>query len=93
MMVLALEKALPQKTIHYQQWSECYCSAVASVNCGRQKCCGFLTNEGIANESRARAELDIFPQVTAQRVRLNPLSTPAEAHIREFQLFNGAGEP
>lgn len=32
-------------------------------------------------------KVDIFPAVTAQRVRLNLLSTTAEAHIREFQLF------
>ncbi len=32
-------------------------------------------------------KIDIFPAVTAQRVRLNLLSTTAEAHIREFQLF------
>lgn len=32
-------------------------------------------------------KIDIFPPVTAQRVRLNLLSTTAEAHIREFQLF------
>lgn len=34
-------------------------------------------------------KIDIFPPVTAQRVRLNLLSTSSEAHIREFQLFNG----
>jgi alpha-L-fucosidase len=33
-------------------------------------------------------KIDIFPPVTAQRVRLNMLSTSSEAHIREFQLFN-----
>lgn len=33
-------------------------------------------------------KIDIFSPVTAQRVRLNLLSTSAEAHIREFQLFN-----
>jgi alpha-L-fucosidase len=38
-------------------------------------------------------KIDIFPPVTAQRVRLNLLSTSAEAHIREFQLFHGAGQP
>jgi alpha-L-fucosidase len=38
-------------------------------------------------------KIDIFPAVAAQRVRLNLLSTSAEAHIREFQLFNGAGQP
>ena len=35
-------------------------------------------------------KIDIFPAVVAQRVRLNLLSTSAEAQIREFQLFNGA---
>jgi alpha-L-fucosidase len=33
-------------------------------------------------------KIDIFPPVTAQRVRLNLLSTSSEAHIREFQLFS-----
>lgn len=33
-------------------------------------------------------KIDIFPPVTAQRVRLNLLSTVGEAHIREFQLFS-----
>ena len=33
-------------------------------------------------------KIDIFPSVTAQRVRLNLLSTSSEAHIREFQLFS-----
>jgi alpha-L-fucosidase len=34
-------------------------------------------------------KIDIFSPVTAQRVRLDLLSTSSEAHIREFQLFNG----
>ena len=33
-------------------------------------------------------KIDVFPPVTAQRVRLNLLSTTGEAHIREFQLFS-----
>lgn len=32
--------------------------------------------------------VDHFPPVTATRVRLNILSSSAEAHIREFQIFN-----
>ena len=32
--------------------------------------------------------IDHFPAVTATRVRLNILSSSAEAHIREFQIFN-----
>jgi len=32
--------------------------------------------------------MNSFPTVTASRVRLNILSSSAEAHIREFQLFN-----
>jgi alpha-L-fucosidase len=35
-------------------------------------------------------KIDIFSPVRAERVRLNLLSTSAEAHIREFQLFNGS---
>ncbi|HVJ08668.1 MAG TPA: alpha-L-fucosidase [Acidisarcina sp.] len=35
-------------------------------------------------------KIDIFPPVTVQRVRLNLLSTTAEASIREFQLFDGS---
>jgi alpha-L-fucosidase len=33
-------------------------------------------------------KIDVFSSVTASRVRLNILSSSAEAHIREFQLFN-----
>lgn len=35
-------------------------------------------------------KIDIFAPVTAKHVRLNLISTSSEAHIREFQLFNGA---
>lgn len=31
---------------------------------------------------------DAFPRVTAQRVRLDILSSTSEAHVREFQLFD-----
>jgi alpha-L-fucosidase len=37
-------------------------------------------------------KIDIFAPVTAQRVRLNLLSTSSEAHIREFQLFSDSPE-
>jgi len=33
-------------------------------------------------------KIDIFPAITAQRVRLNLLSTVGSAAIREFQLYN-----
>lgn len=41
-------------------------------------------------EGRAigHARIDIFPAVTASRLRLNILSSSAEAHIREFQVFS-----
>lgn len=32
-------------------------------------------------------KIDSFPSVTASRIRLNILSSSAEAHIREFQVF------
>ncbi|HYW67875.1 MAG TPA: alpha-L-fucosidase, partial [Candidatus Dormibacteraeota bacterium] len=32
--------------------------------------------------------IDHFAPVTASRVRLNILASSAEAHIREFQIFN-----
>ena len=35
--------------------------------------------------------IDRFPPVTGTRVRLSILSSTAEAHIREFQLFNSGG--
>ena len=34
-----------------------------------------------------RERIDRFPAVTTSRVRLNILSSPSEAHIREFQIF------
>lgn len=37
-------------------------------------------------------KIDIFAPVTTQHVRLNLLSTSAEAHIREFQLYDGAAQ-
>jgi alpha-L-fucosidase len=42
-------------------------------------------------EAIGHKKIDIFSPVTAERVRLNLLSTSSEAHIREFQLFDGAG--
>lgn len=51
-------------------------------------------NGGWKTVARAQAighkKIDIFPAVTAQRVRLNLQSTVGSAGIREFQLFNGA---
>jgi alpha-L-fucosidase len=35
-------------------------------------------------------KIDIFPAITAQRVRLNLLSTVGSAGIREFQIFDGS---
>jgi alpha-L-fucosidase len=34
-------------------------------------------------------KIDAFPRSTASRVRLNILSSSGEAHIREFQIFDG----
>ena len=36
-------------------------------------------------------KIEFFPPVTASRIRLNILSSSAEAHIREFQVFNVSG--
>jgi len=33
-------------------------------------------------------KIDIFPAVTATKVRLHVISSTSEAHIREFQIFN-----
>lgn len=38
-------------------------------------------------------KIDIFHRVTAQRVRLNILSSSSTPRIREFQLFDGSGSP
>lgn len=38
-------------------------------------------------------KIDIFPRVTARRVRLNILSSSSTPRIREFQLFDGARRP
>jgi alpha-L-fucosidase len=38
-------------------------------------------------------KIDRFPRTTSARVRLNILSSSSEAHIREFQLFDGEGPP
>jgi alpha-L-fucosidase len=44
----------------------------------------------VEGQAIGHKKIDIFRPVTAQRVRLNILSSSSEAHIREFQLFNGA---
>jgi alpha-L-fucosidase len=41
-------------------------------------------------QAMGHKKIDIFPVVTAQHVRLSLLATSAEAHIREFQLFDGS---
>ncbi len=41
-----------------------------------------------AGQAIGHKKIDCFAPVTARRVRLNILSSTAEAHIREFQLFN-----
>ena len=38
-------------------------------------------------------KIDAFPPVTASRIRLNILSSTAEANIREFQLYNWGQQP
>ncbi len=42
----------------------------------------------VTSQAIGHKKIDIFTPVTAQRVRLDLLSTAGEAHIREFQLFN-----
>jgi alpha-L-fucosidase len=39
-------------------------------------------------EAIGHTKIDQFPAVTANRVRLNILSSTSEAHIREFQLYD-----
>jgi alpha-L-fucosidase len=41
-------------------------------------------------EAIGHKKVDVFAPVTASRVRLNILSSSAEAHIREFQLYSVA---
>jgi alpha-L-fucosidase len=41
-----------------------------------------------AAEAIGHKKIDIFPTVTASRVRLNILSSSDAAAIREFQLYN-----
>jgi alpha-L-fucosidase len=45
-----------------------------------------------AAQAIGHEKIDIFPQVTASRVRLNILSSTDAAEIREFQLYNVAAE-
>ena len=44
-------------------------------------------------EAIGHMKIDVFPKVTAQRVRLNILSSVGDASIREFQVFNAAALP
>ncbi|HTF24585.1 MAG TPA: hypothetical protein VK937_11815 [Candidatus Limnocylindria bacterium] len=36
--------------------------------------------------------IDRFARVTASRIRLNILAASAEAHVREFQVFNSESD-
>jgi len=45
----------------------------------------------VAGHAIGHKRIDIFPPVTTSRVRLNILSSSAEAHIRELQVFDGSG--
>jgi alpha-L-fucosidase len=54
----------------------------------------FKNGEWIAiarGQAIGHKRIDHFAPVTASRVRLNILSSTAEAHIREFQIFNSRG--
>ncbi len=44
-------------------------------------------------EAIGHMKIDVFPKVTAQRVRLNILSSVGAASIREFQVFNAGSPP
>lgn len=44
-------------------------------------------------EAIGHMKIDVFPKVTAQRVRLNILSSVGGASIREFQVFNASPLP
>jgi alpha-L-fucosidase len=44
-------------------------------------------------EAIGHTRIDQFPAVTANRVRLNILSSTSEAHIREFQLYDWSHLP
>ncbi len=45
----------------------------------------------VRGQAIGHKKIDQFAAVTATRVRLNILSSSAEAHIREFQLFHAGG--
>lgn len=48
----------------------------------------------VANaEAIGHMKIDVFPRVTAQRVRLNILSSVGDASIREFQVFDAGALP
>lgn len=47
----------------------------------------------VGGQAIGHKRVDHFPPVTATRVRLNILSSSAEAHIRELQIFNDKSLP
>jgi alpha-L-fucosidase len=53
---------------------------------------GHSWKEIVRGTAIGHKKIDSFVPVTASRVRLRILSSTSEAHIREFQLFNLAGE-
>jgi alpha-L-fucosidase len=44
----------------------------------------------VKGQAIGHKKIDVFPPVTASRVRLNIISSSSEAHIRQFQLFNSS---
>jgi alpha-L-fucosidase len=44
----------------------------------------------VEDQAIGHKKIDAFPPVTAQRIRLNILSSAGQVHIREFQLFSVA---
>ena len=46
----------------------------------------------VTDQAIGHKKIDRFPPVTAQRVRLNILSSVGTTRIREFQLFNTAAK-
>ncbi len=54
---------------------------------------GTRWNTVVKGEAIGHKRIDHFAPVTSSRVRLNILASSAEAHIREFQLFNIGSEP
>ena len=71
-------------------------AALIQADVGKVQECATVVERTVAELGRLDVLVNnagVFPRVTAQRVRLNILSSVGDASIREFQVFNAGPLP